>query len=99
MNKIYVVIGNAGDYDDYRTWMTIGFHDVSDAEKYREMCMFESDRIQNEMDALERSFEYKEVGVTEYWDIHERITSSNAVDKLFEWDEPVGYEIKELEIR
>jgi len=99
MNKIYVVVGNSGEHDDYRRWMTVGFNDVSDAEKYREMCMFEADRIQNEMDVLDRSFEHHEVGVIEYWDIHESILGGNAVDKSFDYDKPVEYEIAELEIR
>ena len=99
MDKIYVVVGTAGDHDDYRIWMTVGFRDVSDAEKYREMCMFEADRIQKEMDDLDRNFAEHEIGVTQYWDIHESIIDSNAVDKSFSWDEPVEYRIDELEIR
>lgn len=99
MDKVYVVVGSAGDHDDYRTWTTIGYRDVSRAEKYREMCMFEAGRIQREMDDLNERWQEGDVHVLHYWDEHEKITGSNAVDKSFSWDVPVEYEIKELEVR
>lgn len=97
--KIHVVMGSCGQHDDYRTWMTIGFHMISSAETYKDACEAEARRIRNEINELDGEFQEKEIGVTEYWDRHDRIRTSNAIDESFDWDEPVEYTIDWLEVR
>lgn len=99
MNKIYVVTGHAGEHDDYRIWPSMGFYDVTDAEKYREKCMFEAERINKEINMLNEDFQNKEINVLYYWDKYDAIIKSNAVDESFDWEEPVDYTIDELEVR
>lgn len=99
---IFVVIGHAGEYADYSTWMTKGFEHEVDAEKYMQLCANEATRITLEIQELDdtKLKEWRDTGnPSNYYELHNKIISSNTVDEFFYYDEPIKYTINKLEIK
>ena len=38
MNKIYIVYGESGDYDDYVKWSVYAFSTQKKAQQYKNLC-------------------------------------------------------------
>ena len=102
MTIVFVVIGHAGLHDDYRTWMTKGFHAELGAKIYMKKCKDEAERIVLEMQELDNTLlrQWQDTGVpNEYWRAYTKITEGNKVDEYFEYEKPIDYIIEELEIK
>lgn len=96
MDKIFLVIGHTGDYDDYRTWTTKGFYDEKKAEEWRKKCNSEANRISSELRDLKWP---EDTNPLNYWDKYNEICSSNEVDEDFCWGgDPVEYTVIEVEV-
>lgn len=108
MSKIYIVVCNSGDYDDYRKKNIAAFHDENVAKGFCDDCQKEANRICEACTKIEKSIpsfeEQQKQKMTyeetmKYWnDIH-KIVKSHKYDPDFEWNEPIKYEIEEMEIQ
>jgi len=107
MNNIFVIIGHAGQHDDYRTWTTKGFYKRQDAVEYQKKCIDEANRITKEMKALEQQFKFDvlqqnlsdTLDPVIYWTDVQGIIDSNTVDNFFEYDDDIDYTIESLEVK
>jgi hypothetical protein len=99
---VFVVIGHAGDYDYYRTWMTKGFEDEINAKEYKHLCTEEARRITLELQELNDTLlkQWQDTGdPNDYWERYAKIAEDNKVDEYFDHDELIDYTIEELEIK
>lgn len=102
MDKVYIVMGHSGEYDDYRNWITKAFWHRSDAMEYARNCQDEADRILKEIEVYEtrNAFEAKKNPI-DYLKKLNMIWKTHKYDELFEehCEIPIEYTIEEVEIQ
>lgn len=106
MVVIFVVVGHAGQHDDYRSWMSKGFHKRDDAVVHQRKCIDEANRVTREIKTMEEErFTYPHGGMVpeieeplRYWSDVQAIIDSNKTDDYFEYDEDIDYTVDALEV-
>jgi hypothetical protein len=102
MDKIYIVLGCSGKYDNHKTWIAKAFWNRSDAVDYARKCQDEADKILKKIEIYEKenTFEAKKDPI-KYLKGYNALWKTHKYDDLFEkhYEIPIEYIIKEVHIQ
>jgi len=83
MNKIYLVEGSSGEYEDYRNWIVKGFYDEEKANKFSDLCMQFANSLKS------KGYTYTDIPESEF---------INAPDPEFQLDFNISYIVFPVEV-